>query len=104
MQFAGLIAIYTLISAFGLYKIKAADGVQDIFLWLGAAAYGTGFLIWMLILRKYDLSIAFPIAAGSLIITTQAVSYLFLKETLSTAHLVGVALIIAGITIVYARA
>ncbi len=104
MQFAGLIAIYTLISAFGLYKIKAADGVQDIFLWLGAAAYGTGFLIWMLILRKYDLSIAFPIAAGSLIITTQAVSYLFLKETLSTTHLVGVALIIAGITIVFARA
>ena len=104
MQLAGLITIYTLISAFGLYKIKAADGVQDIVMWLGAAAYGTGFLLWLLILRKYALSIAFPIAAGSLIIATQAVSYLFLKETLSTTHLVGVALIVAGITVVFARA
>jgi multidrug transporter EmrE-like cation transporter len=104
MQFAGLITIYTLISAFGLYKIKAADGVYDIVMWLGAAAYGAGFLLWLVILRKYALSIAFPIAAGSLIIATQAVSYLFLKETLSTAHLAGVALIIAGITIVFARA
>jgi len=104
MQFAGLIIIYTLVGTFGLYKIKTAIGLHDVVLWIGAAAYGTSFLIWLLILRKYDLSVAFPIAAGSLIIGTQAAGYLFLGETLSTTHMVGVALIIAGITIVFARA
>ena len=104
MKLAGLITIYSLISAFGLYKIKAADGMQDVVMWVGAAAYGAGFLIWILILRKYDLSIAFPIAAGSLIVATQAVSYVFLKETLSTTHMVGVAVIIVGISIVFTRA
>lgn len=104
MQFAGLITVYTLISAFGLYKIKAAEGMHDIVMWIGAAAYGAGFLIWLLILRKYDLSIAFPIAAGSLIIATQAISYVFLKETLSPVHLVGVMLIVTGIALVFSRA
>ena len=103
MQFAGLITVYALISAFGLYKIKAADGVQDVVMWIGAAAYGAGFLLWLLILRKFPLSIAFPVAAGSLIIATQAFSYLYLKEPITTTHLVGVALILAGVTIVFAR-
>jgi multidrug transporter EmrE-like cation transporter len=103
MQFAGLLTIYTLISAFGLYKIKAAEGIHDGVMWIGAVAYGTGFLIWLLILRNYDLSIAFPIAAGGLIVATQAIGYLFLNEPLSTTHLIGVALIVAGITVVYAR-
>lgn len=104
MQFAGLITIYALISAFGLYKIKAATGLYDSVLWIGAVAYGTGFLIWLVILRKYDLSVAFPIAAGSIIIATQAFGYLFLKESLSTIHLVGVALVITGIALIFARA
>ena len=104
MQFAGLITVYTLISAFGLYKIKTADGLQDIFMWIGAAAYGTGFLIWILILRRYELSIAFPIAAGSLIVATQAISYVVLKETLPPIHLAGVILIISGIALVFTRA
>ena len=104
MQFAGLIIIYTLVGTFGLYKIKTAVGMHDVVLWIGAAAYGTSFLIWLLILRKYDLSVAFPIAAGSLIVATQTVSFVFLKETLSTTHLAGVALIVAGIALVFARA
>ena len=104
MQFAGLITVYALVSAFGLYKIKAADGVQDVALWFGAVAYGAGFLIWLLILRKFPLSISFPIAAGSLIVATQAVGHLFLKEALSMTHLAGVALIVAGITVVFVRA
>lgn len=104
MHFAGLITVYALVSAFGLYKIKAADGLQDSAFWFGAFAYGAGFLLWLLILRKFPLSISFPIAAGSLIITTQAVGHMFLKEALSTTHLAGVALIIAGIAVVFARA
>ena len=104
MQFAGLVAVYALVSAVGLYKIKAAEGPADGALWLGAVAYGAGFVIWLLILRKFPLSFAFPIAAGSLIMATQAVGYAFLRETVSASHLAGVALIIAGIGLLYIRA
>jgi multidrug transporter EmrE-like cation transporter len=103
MQFAGLITFYALISAFGLYKIKAADGLQDHALWIGAFFYGSGFLIWLFILRKFPLSISFPIAAGSLIIATQLFSHLLLKETISSLHLVGIALILGGIALIFAR-
>lgn len=104
MQFVGLITFYALISAFGLYKIKAADGLQDHALWIGAFFYGSGFLIWLFILRKFPLSISFPIAAGSLIIATQAFGFFLLKETISTIHLAGVALILGGIALIFARA
>ena len=104
MQFAALIAVYALISAYGLYKIKIADGMEDSALWLGALAYGVGFLIWMFILRKFPLSIAFPIAAGALIMVTQGLSYALLKEAMTSMHLIGVAMIVAGIGLVYARA
>lgn len=103
MQFAGLVAVYVLVSAVGLYKIKAAEGVNDAALWLGAVAYGTGFVIWLLILRRFPLSFAFPVAAGSLIMATQAIGYAFLREPMSAEHLVGVTLIIAGIALVFAR-
>lgn len=104
MQFVGLITFYALISAFGLYKIKAAEGLQDHALWIGAFFYGAGFLIWLMILRKFPLSLAFPIAAGSLIIATQAFGHFFLKEALPSLHLVGVALILGGIALIFARA
>lgn len=103
MHFAGLIGVYALISAFGLYKIKAAEGLHDSALWFGAVAYGTGFLIWLFILRKFPLSTAFPIAAGGLILATQLMGHVFLKETMSATHLLGVALIVAGISVVFAR-
>ena len=103
MQLVGLIVVYTVISAFGLYKIKAAAGTHDMSLWLGGLAYGAGFCLWLLILRLFPLSIAFPIAAGALIVATQAVGYLFLKEALPTLHLAGVALIVGGISLVFAR-
>ena len=104
MQFAGLVAIYALVSAFGLYKIKVSAGPGDSALWLGGAAYAAGFVIWLLILRSFPLSFAFPIAAGSLILATQGVGYALLGEALSAVHVIGVMLIIAGIGLVFARA
>lgn len=93
--------VYVVTSVSGLVLLKMSDGkllsysgVAGIFL------YGAGFIIWYLILTRVSLSIAFPIAAGGLVVATQVAGYFILKENLSFLHLIGVLLIIAGISIV----
>ncbi|MDF1754660.1 MAG: hypothetical protein P1U89_17885 [Verrucomicrobiales bacterium] len=66
----------------------------------GASLYGIGFLMWYWILTRVPLSIAFPIAAGGLAVGTQIAGHFVLKESLTYTHLVGVLLIVAGISFV----
>jgi drug/metabolite transporter (DMT)-like permease len=97
------IAIYAATSAYGLYRIKAAPRLVSIEFAAGFVLYGIGFLMWLFLLRRYPLSIVFPIAAGSLIIATQALAAVLLREPMPTMHIGGVALIILGIVLVSVR-
>ena len=72
--------VYVVTSVSGLVLLKMSDGkllsysgVAGIFL------YGAGFIIWYLILTRVSLSIAFPIAAGGLVVATQVAGYFILK-------------------------
>ncbi len=64
---------------------------------IGCFFYGTGFLMWLLILRVLPLSIAFPVAAGSLIVATQLFGVLVLKEPIAPWHIAGIAFILVGV-------
>ena len=90
-----------MVSSFGLFKLKSASGIPSPDFWLGFALYGFGFFIWYYVLTRLPLSVAFPIAAGSLVIATQVVGYLFLGETIHLAHAGGVALIAIGIFLIF---
>lgn len=91
-------------SAFGLYRMKqAAEIVSPAFV-LGFVFYGAGFVWWIVILRRMDLSLAFPIAAGGLIVATQVVGYFLLDEPMTRLQLAGVGAILAGITVLFLRA
>lgn len=95
------ILIYIITSVTGLVFLKMSDG--KLLSYLGGAGivlYGSGFVIWYLILTRLSLSVAFPIAAGGLVVGTQIAGYFILKENLSLTHLIGVLLIIAGISFV----
>lgn len=100
----GLFILYVCASAYGLFRLKTANGVVGPDFILGFAAYGAGFLIWYYVLTRMPLSTAFPIAAGSLIVATQIVGYRFLSEPLALSHLAGIALILAGIGVIFANA
>ena len=65
----------------------------------GALLYILGAAIWLAILRMYPLSIAFPVASGALMIGTTLISIFFLKEQVSTQHLLGIVFIMTGIGI-----
>jgi multidrug transporter EmrE-like cation transporter len=88
---------YAVISSYGLYKLKISSQILDIHFIIGFIFYGMGFLMWLFILKLHPLSIAFPIASGTLIVCTQIVGILFLNEKIGVLQSVGVTLICLGI-------
>lgn len=99
----GLFTLYVVVSSFGLFKLKSASGFLSPDFLLGFTFYGIGFLIWYSVLTRLPLSVVFPIAAGSLVIATQVVGYLFLGETIRLVHASGIALILTGIVLIFVR-
>ncbi len=99
----GLFTLYVLVSSFGLFKLKSASGLLSADFIVGFAFYGAGFLIWYSVLTRLPLSVVFPIAAGSLVVATQIVGYVFLGEAIRVVHTGGIALILAGIVLIFVR-
>jgi multidrug transporter EmrE-like cation transporter len=96
-----ILMAYTAISVSGLTFLKLSDG--NIFTTRGIAGgilYCIGFLVWYGILTRLPLSVAFPIAASSLVLGTQVAGYFFLREPLGMLHISGLLCIIVGIGIV----
>jgi multidrug transporter EmrE-like cation transporter len=96
--------LYAAISAYGLYLIKDAPTLLSLRALVGGIFYGGGFLIWIVILRVFPLTMAFPIAAGSLIVATQLIARFYLAETIVTSQTIGIGLIVVGIFLVSLRA
>ncbi|MCC3861263.1 hypothetical protein [Pseudemcibacter aquimaris] len=93
--------MYFLVSASGLLLLKLSDGELISAKGIGGLfLYAVGFLIWYVVLSRINLSAAFPIAAGGLIISTQLVGYFFLKEYISMSHIAGILVIILGIALI----
>lgn len=67
---------------------------------IGLALYGLSFVIWLRVLSFNDLSRAYPIFATIVFTLTTAGSIIFLKENISLARVVGMAIMLAGIYIV----
>lgn len=112
------LAFYTICSTSGLLLIKSGFNIHKLdgdtihqmknlpyiltdgrFL-LGFLLYVTGFIIWLYILSKHDLSVTFPVASGVLYIGLLIGSILWLHEGVGVVRIVGVLLILTGIIIV----
>ena len=100
----GLFSLYVLVSSFGLFKLKAANGTFGVEFLVGLTSYGFGFLVWYYVLTRMPLSVAFPVAAGGLVVATQVVGYMFLDEGIQLMHVGGIALILLGIAFIFANA
>jgi multidrug transporter EmrE-like cation transporter len=98
-----ILVAYATMSAFGLYFLKRAPNLISGDTLIGGLLYGAGFVIWIVILRLLPLSVAFPVAAGSLIIVTQLIGALLLKETWDFINALGVSLVFLGIVFIYTR-
>lgn len=71
----------------------------NIYLFLGLASLGVGFLFWLLVLSKLKLSVAIPFTSLNYVLVL-FFSWLFLREAISLPQLAGIALIIFGLILV----
>ncbi len=79
--------------------MKAAASWSSAKFMVGLLLYGLGAIAWLIILRLYPLSVAFPVASGALMIGTTLAAVTFLKEPVSMVHILGIILIGIGIVI-----
>ena len=76
-----------------LHAVMLNSGV-----WVAIACYIGAFFVWMLILRRSSLSLAFPLSS-LVFVGVLLGSWLGLGEHISALHWAGVAVIIAGIAL-----
>ena len=67
---------------------------------IGFFLYAIGFLLWLHILSKFKLNVAFPIAISLFFIVSSLGSYFILKETFGFYHILGILLCFAGILLI----
>jgi multidrug transporter EmrE-like cation transporter len=96
---AAIFAVYIFISLLGLYQLKAAELGFNLQYLAGMTLYVVSFFLWLIVLRWFPLSIAFPLAAGTIIVGTQIVGALLLKEQIDAVSLIAVSFILIGLTI-----
>ena len=66
---------------------------------LGISFYMASFLLWLVILTRNPVSIAYPVGIGLTLLFVGLGAKLLLGEMLSPAHLSGMALILAGVVL-----
>jgi len=94
------LAVYTGLSVLGLYKLKEAT---SLFSWpfvLGFAMYGAGFLIWLHMLKKFPLSLIFPLCSSCILIGTQLTGWLLLHEAITVRKILAVLCALTATTLI----
>lgn len=108
-----LFSLYTIPSVAGLVVMKHGlttareswsagtyFGMPTLIVAAGVCLYVFSFLIWLLILARYDLSLAYPVAIGLTLAFSTLAASVALGELLSLTRLVGIAVIFFGVWLV----
>jgi multidrug transporter EmrE-like cation transporter len=80
-----------------LARIPAAALAQ---LAAGVALYAASFAVWLAVLARLELSVAYPVAIGLTLAGISLASVVVLRESIGLLHLAGIALIFGGIVLV----
>lgn len=96
-----LIILASLLSCAGQLSQKQAalcHSRRKVIQWLllSVAFLGLGMLVWLVVLQRVDVSIAYPMLSLNFIFITLAAALIW-KETIPLRHWIGVATIIVGI-------
>ncbi len=70
---------------------------KNIYILLGLFLIGISFLLWLFVVSKKQLNVAYPITASVSIVLVSIFSWILFKETLSLIQISGIALIILGV-------
>lgn len=78
-------------------KLGSGQNPLNIYLFGGIAAYGISTIFYILVLGKFNLSIAYPVVIGLTIIATTVTASWILGEKVSLTQWLGVGLMISAI-------
>ncbi|WP_158545934.1 multidrug efflux SMR transporter [Blastococcus sp. TF02A-30] len=67
---------------------------------LGALSYATSFVLWLVVLARVPLSVAYPIAVGATIAMSTLLAWLLLHEPMSVRLVLGLVTIVVGVALV----
>ena len=71
---------------------------SNLYLWGGMLCYGVSIILWMVVLSKVNVSLAYPFLSVGYIITA-VMAYFFLNEPLTLQKCIGIAVICLGVII-----
>ena len=80
-----------------LMKVGAGSNPLNIYLFFGVLAYGLSTIFYILILGKFNLSVAYPVVIGLTMIATTISGAVFLREKIPSSHWLGIGLMLSGI-------
>jgi undecaprenyl phosphate-alpha-L-ara4N flippase subunit ArnE len=70
--------------------------LRSAWLWLALVCLGGGMLLWLLVLQRLEVGIAYPMLALNFVFITLIGRYLF-NEAVDRQHWMGVAMILLGV-------
>ncbi len=71
---------------------------SNLYLWGGMLCYAVSIILWMVVLSKVNVSLAYPFLSVGYIITA-VMAYFFLNEPLTLQKCIGIAVICLGVII-----
>ncbi|AZC31048.1 4-amino-4-deoxy-L-arabinose-phosphoundecaprenol flippase subunit ArnE [Pseudomonas chlororaphis] len=74
----------------------ALDKLRSPWLWLALASLGLGLLVWLLVLQRVEVGIAYPMLSLNFVLITLIARFVF-HETIDRRHWLGVALVLGGV-------
>ncbi|EJM85343.1 MULTISPECIES: 4-amino-4-deoxy-L-arabinose-phosphoundecaprenol flippase subunit ArnE [unclassified Pseudomonas] len=72
------------------------EKLRSPWLWLALAALGAGLLVWLLVLQRLEVGVAYPMLSLNFVLITLIARFVF-HETIDRRHGLGVALVIGGV-------
>jgi undecaprenyl phosphate-alpha-L-ara4N flippase subunit ArnE len=75
-----------------------ADKLRSPWLWLALVSLGAGLLVWLLVLQRLEVSIAYPMLSLNFVLITLIARFIF-REPIDRRHWLGVALVIGGVVL-----
>ncbi len=78
--------------------VGIAHKLRSPWLWLALLCLGLGLLVWLLVLQRLEVGIAYPMLSLNFVLITLVARYLF-KEAIDLRHWLGVGLVIGGVVL-----
>ena len=75
-----------------------AQKLRSPWLWLALLCLGLGLLVWLLVLQRLEVGIAYPMLSLNFVLVTLVARFVF-HEHIDARHWFGVALVIAGVVL-----